>query len=362
MKISKSIWILLIVVLAIGLVSCLAWLAWSFATQPLDNSLSALGTLAGSGQPPSQTPQPDSHTLVETPTLLFTSLPSPEGTENTTPVAIFPTPTPAADTKPLCGGPHLMFIQLAGIDEHNLSDAIRIVRIDFAKPQVSVLAIQRAMWVTIPHLEAYGIKTMIINASHSYGVYFLGKTMGPWLLSETIAQNYGIKSDQYLDVNFNAFVKAIDAVGGVDITLAKEYYDPESKEYFSAGDHHLDGKTALIFVRMRYADSDWQRINRQTDLLVSLYKKLTEPSMLPKLPGLVNQLRSDVQTDLSPVQISQLVCLAANLPKENIKFYEIGQDMVIPTTLKDKAKSQIMLPKYELIRPYIEQFINGDLP
>jgi anionic cell wall polymer biosynthesis LytR-Cps2A-Psr (LCP) family protein len=95
---------------------------------------------------------------------------------------------------------------------------------------------------------------------------------------------------------------------------------------------------------------------------MTLYNKLVDPSMLPRLPELVNQVKGDFQTDLSPVEISQLLCLAANLPHENIKFYEIGQDMVIPTTLNDKARSQIMLPKYDLIRPYFEQFINGDLP
>jgi hypothetical protein len=57
-----------------------------------------------------------------------------------------------------------------------------------------------------------------------------------------------------------------------------------------------------------------------------------------------------------------LICLAARLPKDQIKFYEISPDMVTPVTLKDKAKSQIMLPKWDLIRPYIEQFINGTLP
>jgi len=44
------------------------------------------------------------------------------------------------------------------------------------------------------------------------------------------------------------------------------------------------------------------------------------------------------KTDLSPVEISQLVCLAARLPKDQIKFYSIGPDMVTPITLQDKVK------------------------
>ena len=255
-----------------------------------------------------------------------------------------------------------MFIQVAGIDEYNLADAIRIVRIDFTKPSVSVLTIQRATWVTIPHLEEHGITQMIINSAHSYGVHFLGKDGGVYLLSETIALNFGIRSDHYLEVNFDGFTKAVDAVGGIDINLPDGYYDSETNYFWTPGIHHLNGKLALFFVRMRYSDSDWQRINRQTDLLMSLFQKLTTLAMVPKLPGLVNQVKGDVNTDLSLIEINQLVCLATVIPTEDIKFYEIGQDMVISTTLKDKAKSQVMLPKFDLIKPYVEQFINGTLP
>jgi LCP family protein required for cell wall assembly len=255
-----------------------------------------------------------------------------------------------------------MFIQVAGVDEFNLADAIRIVRVDFTTGTVSVLAIERATWVTIPHLEEHGITTMLVNAAHSYGVHWMGKEGGVYLLSETIALNFGIKSDHFLDISFNSFVKAVDAVGGVDVNLPKGAYDAETGINLSPGKHHLDGKTALLYVRFRYPDSDWKRIDRQSDFMMSLFKKLTAPEMLPKLPGLVNQMQGDFFTDLSPLEMGQLVCLATRISTDKIKFYEIGQDMVTPTTLKDTAKSQVMIPKYDLIRPYVEKFIEGTLP
>ncbi len=342
----------------------MGWWVWAFANHPLNTSMANLATLVATHPAGSATPLSGSAALsaqateAENPT----PLPSPENIIETTPMPLLLTPTVVADKKPWCGGPPLMFIQVAGIDEFNLADAIRIVRVDFFKPEVSVLAIQRATWVNIPYLQEHGITTMLINASHSYGVHFLGKYGGVYLLSETIALNFGIKTDHYLDINFDSFTKAVDAVGGVDIYLPDGAYDSETKLSLAPGWHHLDGKTALLFVRMRYSDSDWQRINRQTQFVMSLFKKLSDPAMLPSLPGLVNQVKGDFMTDLSPVEISQLVCLASNIPSQNIKFYEIGQDMVIPTTLNDASRSQIMLPKYDLIRPYIEQFINGTLP
>jgi LCP family protein required for cell wall assembly len=256
-----------------------------------------------------------------------------------------------------------MVIQVAGIDEFNLADAIRIVRVDFAKPEVSVLAIQRATWVDIPDLAAHGITQMIINSAHSYGVHWFGPLGGVMLLSQTISQDFGIQSDHYLDVNFDSFVKAVDAVGGVDVDLPDGAYDPMGTHLaLSPGVHHLDGKTALLFVRMRYQDTDWKRIDRQTQLVLSLFKQLTAPANLSKLPVLAYQVKDDFVTDLSPVQLGQLGCLASKISLDQVKFYEIGQTMVIPTVLNDKEHSQVMLPKWDLIRPYVAQFLNGTLP
>jgi polyisoprenyl-teichoic acid--peptidoglycan teichoic acid transferase len=350
-------------IIVIGLSVCLAssifcagWL-WSYTHRPLHSSLASLSTLSATHLPSKATPLAQPTSAVENLTLL----PAPEEYSPPGVIPVIPNPTQSG-SKTICGGPPLMFIQVAGNDRYNLADAIRIVRVDFINGRVSVLAIQRATWVTIPHLEEHGITAMIVNASHSYGVHWMGKEGGPYLLSETIALNFGIQSDRYLDISFDSFVKAVDAVGGVDVNLPNGLYDDEMKIYLNPGNHHLDGETALRFARVRYVDSDWKRIDRQTDLVMSLFKKLSNPAMLPKLPGLANQVKDDFFTDLSPLEIGQLVCLATKISPDTVKFYEIGQEMVIPTTLKDKAKSQVMLPKYELIRPYVEQFINGTLP
>lgn len=318
----------------------------------------AVSRLAGRADNPASTPLPEAAISAEN----LTPLPSPQGYVFPTSEAVLPTPTAQPGQATICDGPHLMFVQVAGIDRYNLADAIRIVRLDYATPGISVLAIQRATYVSIPHLEQYGITASLINTAHSYGVYFYGGNAGISLLSETIAQNFGIRSDRYIDVNFNSFVKAVDAAGGVDVTFDEGYYDAGSQKYYQPGTHHLDGETALEFVRMRYSDTDWQRIDRQTDLLMSLFAQLTDLTMLPKLPGLAYQIKDDIATDLSLVEINQLACLATSIPRESIKFYTIGLDMVTPTVLQDKARSQVMIPDFALIRPYVEAFVNGTLP
>jgi len=350
---NRKKWIILIGLLS-SLFICFSLMVyglWRFAHRPLATVLAELPTAGGTAQAEASMP-------VES----LTPLPSPENFDFPTVEAFIDTPTAAPDQETICGGPNLMFIQVAGIDHYNLADAIRIVRADFANSQISVLAIQRATYVSIPHLEQFGITRGLINSAHSYGVYFYGENAGISLLSETIAQNFGLRSDHYIDVHYNSFVEAVDAVGGVDITLPDGYYDAGTKKYYRAGTHHLDGTAALEYVRMRYSDTDWKRIDRQTELLMSIFAQLTDLSMLPKLPGLALQIKDDVVTDLSPIEINQLVCLASSISSESIKIYEIGLDMVTPTILNDKNRSQVMIPNFELILPFVEQFINGTLP
>jgi LCP family protein required for cell wall assembly len=331
---------------------------WVLAHRPLSGSLADLPALLLAKATADHTAAGDGGILEES----LTPLPSPQGFLFPTAEAAIPTPTPDPSQQTICGGPPLMFIQVAGIDRYNLADAIRIVRADFANQQISVLAIQRATYVSIPHLEEYGITIGLVNSAHSYGEYFYGKGAGMPLLAETIAQNFGIRTDRHINVNYNSFTSAVDAVGGVELTLQEDYYDAGTGKYYAAGTHHLDGETALEFVRMRYSDTDWKRIDRQTDLMMSILRQMTDVSMLPKLPELVAQTKDDFTTDLSLAEINQLVCLVTNVPSESVKFYEIGLDMVTPTVLDDKAHSQVMIPDFELIRPYVEQFINGSLP
>jgi LCP family protein required for cell wall assembly len=368
---TKRPWILWSVIIMVCVViGFLGWRGWVFANHPLNTSQAELANLVATQpanlvatQPANLVAtQPGQATGAENPT----ALPTPENYTQPSPMPLLSTPTFAPNASPICGGPPLMFILTAGfnnIDEKDNADAVRIARVDFTRPQVSMLALQRAIWVNIPYLESHNIFAMWFSSSYAYGEAFLGKGKGIYLLNQTIAENFGINSDHYAVVNLTSFENVVDTVGGVDIYLSAPVVDNVWQHIdLGVGWHHLDGETAMRFVRVRRQDTDWQRINRQTMVIQSLLTKLTSPDNLPKLPALALQVRDDIQTDLSPVEIGQLTCLAAHLTKDQVKFYEISQDMVIPTTLNDEAKSQIMLPKYDLIRPYIQQFINGTLP
>ena len=91
-------------------------------------------------------------------------------------------------------------------------------------------------------------------------------------------------------INLDGFERMINLVGGVDVNVERAISDPVYDWfnntygfYLSAGPHHLDGRTALAFVRSRYGagDNDFTRSSRQQQLLVALRAEMTDPANIP---------------------------------------------------------------------------------
>ena len=111
----------------------------------------------------------------------------------------------------------------------------------------------------------HGIEIGRINATYGYGEYFNGKGMGIVSIAENLNHNYGVTFDHYIVMNFDNFAKYIDILGGVDIYLEQPVNGTSQKlGYYKQGEHHLNGESAIDFMRIRYIDSDFYRIRRQT--------------------------------------------------------------------------------------------------
>jgi LCP family protein required for cell wall assembly len=297
-------------------------------------------------------------TATPTPTATATAMPSP---------TILPTGTP----EPLCGGPEQMTILAVGADssygyERGLADVIRVVRINFVTPSISVLTIHRDTWVSIPGLGEYGgnleeyfghpfdpDSSQEIVVPGDYGrvnsAYFYGNLYdlpggGPGTLAQTIYQNFGLPVDHYIATDMNIFAKAVDAVGGVEIYLPYDIGD------FPAGTHHMTGEEALDYARIREPDSDIYRNKRQNQLLLALWKQLLRPQTIAAVPTLIDAFHDDVLTDLSKAQISSLACLATKVDNDDIIFYRLTDMLTATYTTRG---SFVLLPDEDYIRAYL---------
>ena len=225
-----------------------------------------------------------------------------------------------------------MTVAVLGLDENEQTDAIRLMRLDFAQERVSVVSIPRDFWVPIVDMQEHGIEYGRINATYGYGEYFNGDGGGIESFGKNMQANFGVSFDHYLVLHFTDIEKYIDLIGGVDVTLDQPVFDRERQ--FSAGEHHFDGETAVIFMRMREGDSDFYRVRRQSLILTAFYKKVMHELNLWQQVKLGLAIISDrsIQTDFSAKDAYALACLASRIQSEDVAFIEIPSDLYHPMT------------------------------
>ena len=292
-----------------------------------------------------------------------------------------PNSIPTSTKEPLCGGPPLMYILGIGVDtkdpsySYGLADVIRIARIDFVTPKVTVLSFPRDLWVEIPEIsDHYGITHGKLNQAFLYGgpgmSYYDGPGGAPGLMARTIDHNFGIRVDHYGALNMLTFLKIIDAVGGIDLYLPTDVDGTsnvitEDMGYFYAGNNHFTGDEALRFSRIRKRSSDFQRQSNQNLVLCAMKEKLLNPSVLPKIPQIVSAFHGSVLTDLSLEQIGQLACLLPSIEEENLLLTSFPKDIFeFGYIYSDQMRNETYAAQadFEALKDYIDQFNAGTWP
>jgi LCP family protein required for cell wall assembly len=300
---------------------------------------------------------------------------------NSTGIPQAPTQKPTATPAPLCGGPPVMVLLAIGADSgidynYGLADVIRIVRVDFTVPKVSVLSIPRDLWVEIPDLEnPYGVDHGKLNQAYFYGNpgmgYYKGPGAGPGLLARTLDKNFGLRVDHYGAVNMQTFVKIVNAVGGIDLYLPNDVdgrpIDEKTEDmgYFRAGQNHFNGDQALRFARIRKKYNDFTRMDNQNMVICALKKKITSSDVFPKIPKIIAAFQDSVLTDLSPEQLAQLACLAPRLKRENLIFTSLPQEIFTPGRVfspQQKDNTFVVEADFDVIQDYVDQFLAGAWP
>lgn len=349
--------------LAVGYYSIQAYQAW--VEQPLGPPLNSP---TPRGLPPTWTPSPGPAQAAIPPGTLV-------------PTLSFATSTPAV--QPLCGGPYVMNILAIGTDsradsyQYGLADVIRLVRVDFVTPRLSVLEFPRDLWVYIPEISdnLNGQDHEKLNQAYLYGNpgdgfhYWDDPSSGPGLLAKTLNANFGAKLDNYIAVNMQTFVKIVDAVGGIDVDLpqtidGRTSDDKSSRLLFLEGKHHLNGTQALTLARIRI-EGVFARADNQNIVLCALRKKLANPNVITKIPDLIKSFQDNVQTDLSPQQISQLACLGPRLSPQNIIFTSFPQELFRESRVYDpvfKKRVFVWDVDFNILSDYTRRFQEGAWP
>lgn len=297
-----------------------------------------------------------------------------------------PLPTLAAETfTPVpaffsCSALPTMLILGIGSDarsdeyKYGRADVIRAIRVDFVQQRVTVLAFPRDLWVYIPEVEDnLGVNQHKLNTAYFYGNpglhFWDDPSEGPGLLALTLERNFGLNVDHYIAVSMNVFVDIVDELGGLDIYLEEEVdgrysYDRSERLYFPAGQQHLSGEEALTLARTRNV-STFARTGHQNDVICAMQKRVKNPDIIPKIPAIIASFQENLQTDLTPLQLSQLACLGVQMPKTNIVFSSFPRNLFHSGEVYDpvlKKNLFIWESDFDQIRAYVDAFEAGTWP
>ncbi len=178
---------------------------------------------------------------------------------------------------------------------------------------------------------------------------------------------YGLDIRYFVEVNFEGFVRVVDALGGVTINVqipvVDDRYPGENgwleRIYIPSGIQHMDGRQALRYARSRHSSTDFDRGLRQQRVLLSLREQADPQALIPHLPELVSALKQAVRTDIPIEQLDELLGLAAAIDTKNIRSYVFSPPLY-QEEFQSSPRGYIIVPRLEAIRAAVRNAFTTD--
>jgi polyisoprenyl-teichoic acid--peptidoglycan teichoic acid transferase len=291
-----------------------------------------------------------------------------------------------------------------GGPEHDgpyLTDTILQMVYEPAKKTVSLINVPRDLYVLVPFgggekgtwtkiNQAFSIVMNLYDAKSLDKRYNFDlnnqntKTDAAALLSkDTVERVTGVPVDYWLTVNFDGFIKLIDAIGGVSVNVEKAFddyaysknpgvNDGRNHLHFDAGVQTMNGLRAINFVRSRYSEQengDLSRSKRQMKMIQAVKTQVLRPDILLKTPGVLDALQGNVRTS---VAFDEVMTLANYFNSDegrasgDLIFHNllIGMDLL---KNDNKPMGFVFLPaagqgNYTQIQAFIKDALNAPAP
>ncbi|CAN5532963.1 hypothetical protein BH20CHL6_BH20CHL6_17870 [soil metagenome] len=283
---------------------------WSFY-----RASSAIFVVDPSAAPVTPTPSPD-------PAIT----PHPEATPTAPEPTVEVTPVPPPDSR--------LTVLFVGRDfapgrTHALTDTLLVATVDPLTEEVAMISFPRDIArfpLTDGTTYEAKINTLLSHFERDpdpFGMAPLSE------LTRELGNLLGIEIDYYASIDLRGFERMIDLVGGVDIVNPREIADPSygvDGFYLPAGPAHLDGATALKYVRSRMGagDNDFTRARRQQQVLVALQQRLRDPLVLGRLPEVLDAASETVRTNYPADRAGEILGLAELVDDPHVRGYVLG--------------------------------------
>ena len=274
-------------------------------------------------------------------------------------------------------------------DGPDLTDTILVASIDPVNKNASLVSIPRDLWVTPNGGGGTKINAVYANAKyHQQAVNSkdpaAAEQAGIKAIEDQVTQVLGIPVNYYMLVDFQAFKQAVDAVGGVDLTVPPElavsehlWDETAGKNYYlnvAAGPNHFDGTRALFFTRSRHtsARGDFDRTERQRVFIEALSQKILSAGTYAnpvKISQLMSAFGDHISTDFGVKDALRLMTLTKSIssskvvsvgladpPNNYVRTDSVGSASVVRPTAGFGDYSQIQtFIRNTLKDPYLNQ-------
>ncbi len=283
-------------------------------------------------------------------------------------------------------------------NEASRTDSMILFTLDPLTNTAGMLSIPRDLWVNIPGFD-YGK----INTAYYLGAFYNMPGGGPRLAMDAVSELLGVNINYFVQINFDAFVRLVDEIGGVKITPTTdvEIEDPSELIYYLSNPNTgkgkpwdetcnaqiadggttcklcvivdntkqcttygvvvmakqytlkagepvtLSGELALSFARTRHtAGGDFDRAQRQQQVIMAVRNQLMSFSyLLNNAPTIYAEISSGVKTNLTLDQTLQLAALVMQIPDGNIVKAAITPSQLIESTSPDGLDIYLPIPE-----------------
>lgn len=234
-----------------------------------------------------------------------------------------------------------------GFDENGRSDVIMVATINPKTSTILLTSIPRDFYVTTACDAADGCMQGALDKITHTGIHGTNTT------KRTVEQLLGIEINYTFKVGFDTVTDLVDALGGVDVTVAPGYAYSNSAITIHEGVNHLNGTQALEYARERYAytEGDRQRTKNQQQVLMGIVNEATKPSVITKYASIMDAMADTFSTTMSNEEISDLIKYQINNnPKWKMEQYMVDGtgDTLMCAELGDAAS--VMVPDQSTVK------------
>lgn len=270
----------------------------------------------------------------------------------------------APSYQPEVGRGERVTVLLVGLDYQpgqttSLTDTMLVATLDSATGEGALVSIPRDLYgVPLGDGRVYNAKlnSLLSAASADPSTYPLG---GPATLKAAIGELLDTRIHYFAAIDLAGMRQLIDMLGGIDVQVERTINDPRYSDpltgtrgfYLEAGPHHLDGQTALAFVRSRLGegDSDFTRAERQQQVLTALAEKMSAGNLLVTLPSVLDAIRDNVATDIPSRRIPGLAEEATDADLGDLERVVLTPPRYV-TVDPNSAAGYVLYPNLEAIR------------